>query len=106
MFIELGVLFAALIHLLLINKEKLFGTIPKNIFWVGILIGFFVSLGDLGTNLGIATVGVPLTMAIMGGRPAVGAIAGYFIFKEKLNIRQILALFTIMIGVIGVSLYK
>jgi drug/metabolite transporter (DMT)-like permease len=104
--IELGVLCTALLHLLLIQKQKLFGTIPKNILKVGVLIGLFGAVGTLGTNLSIQALGVSLTMAVMGARPAVGAIVGYFVFKEKLEQKQLLALVLIMIGVAGVSLYK
>jgi drug/metabolite transporter (DMT)-like permease len=104
--IEFGVLCSALFDLCLLQKQKLFGTIPKNILKVGILIGVFGAIGTLGTNLSIQSIGVSLTLAIMGARPAVGAMVGYFVFKEKLERKQILALLLIMIGVAGVSLFK
>jgi transporter family protein len=105
-FIELGVLSTALFHLLIVKKEKILGTIPRDMLFVGIIIGFFGSLGTLGINQGIEKIGVPLTMAIAGIRPAVGVITGYLVFKEKLTTKQILAIIIIMTGVVGVSLYK
>ncbi len=105
-FIEVGVLLAALFHLFIIEKDKIIVKIPKNIVGIGFLIGLLASFGDLGTNLGIQNIGVPLTMAITGARPAVGALTGYLVFKEKLTLKQIMAIIIIMIGVVGVSLYK
>lgn len=105
-FVEAGVLIAALFHLFIIRKEKLFGTIPYEVLKIGFIIGICGSMGDLGVNLGIASVGVPVTMAVMGGRPAVGALAGYLVFKEKLTSKQILAIILVSVGVIGVSLTR
>ena len=104
--LELGTCTAALISLLIIKREKLFGTIPKNILLVGILIGFCGFLGTFGVNLGITKIGAPLTFAILGARPAVSALVGYFYFKEKLSQKQFLALILIVVGVVGVSLFK
>lgn len=104
--IELGVLCAALIHLFIINKEKLDGTISKKSLFVGMLIGLFTAIGDLGVNLGMQSVGVPVAMAIMGARPAVGAIAGLVLYKEKMSPKHLFALLLVIVGVVGVSLTR
>lgn len=104
--LEMGTCAAALITILVIKQEKFIGTIPKNIWLVGMLIGFCGFMGTFGVNLSISKVGAPLTFAVLGARPAVSALVGYFYFKESLNLKQIFAMLLIMVGVAGVALSK
>ncbi len=103
--IEFGGLCTALFHLHFIQKDTV-TDLPKSMLKVGLLIGFFGSLGTLGVNLGIQHVGGAITFALLGARPAVSALVGYFVFKEKLDYKQVACLLIIMAGVVGVSLYK
>jgi drug/metabolite transporter (DMT)-like permease len=104
--LEIGTCTASLITILLIKQEKFVGTIPKNIWLVGALVGFCGFLGTFGINLSISQVGAPITFAVLGARPAVSALVSYFYFKESLNLKQIFAMLIIMIGVAGVALFK
>lgn len=104
--IEISVMCTALIHLLLIDRQKLLEKINIQVLKYGFLVGIFASIGNLGINFGLATVGGPLTFAILGTRPAVSSLVAYFVFREKLQRDQIFAMSLVAIGVVGVSLYK
>lgn len=103
--IEVGVLTAGLIHLLLFKRENL-KSVPRNIWFVSLLIGIFAATGTYGINLGIKEVGPSITYAIVGAKPFVSALVAYFIFKEKLSAKQVFCLVIIALGVAGVSLFK
>jgi drug/metabolite transporter (DMT)-like permease len=102
--IEFGVLMTALVHVHLRGLKLT--TIPSNIWLWGVLIGFCSMLGTLGVNLGIQNVGTPITMGILGARPAFSAIVGYVMFGEKLAMKQLLSIALIMVGVVGLAIVK
>lgn len=104
--LEIGTCSAALITILFIKREKFIGTIPKNIWLTGVVVGFCGFIGTFGVNLSISKVGAPITFAILGARPAVSALVSYFYFKESLNLKQIFSMLLIMVGVAGVALFR
>jgi threonine/homoserine efflux transporter RhtA len=104
--IEIGVFLAACIHLFIVKRQSFFDKVSSKIYATGFVIACFASVGTLGINMSIAAFGGPLTFAILGGRPAVSALIGYFYFKESLTLKQILAVLLIIIGVVGVALLK
>jgi uncharacterized membrane protein len=104
--IEIGVCVTACIHLFYFKKENFFGKISHKIYGTGFVIACFASLGTMGINMSIASFGGPITFAILGARPAVSGLIGYFYFRERLTTKQIFAMVLIMVGVVGVSLFK
>jgi len=72
-----------------------------------IIIGILAAASTLFFNLGISVSGgeVALVAAITFSNPIVSSLYGLFVYKEKLNTRQWLALGLTVAGIIGISVF-
>lgn len=76
----------------------------KSFFWLGLsgFVGF--TLGDSFMISAFSKIGAQLTLLIFSFSPVVSAILGYFLFDEKLSIKNILGMFLVIFGIIFVIL--
>jgi len=68
--------------------------------WLSIsgMIGFFI--GDLFLFKSLTLLGSRLSMLVMTFSPALTAIIGYYLLDERLNMKQIVAIFLIISGIL------
>jgi len=99
--IEFGILIFNAISL---KISKISFSIPEKKTLLHILIiAFFGTLGTLFFNLGIAVSDVSIVAAITFSSPLVAVLYGKFVYKEKLEIQQWIAIAVILVGVLAVS---
>ncbi|OGK16564.1 hypothetical protein A3H80_02840 [Candidatus Roizmanbacteria bacterium RIFCSPLOWO2_02_FULL_37_19] len=100
--IELSILIFSCVHLFLIKKESLKKPV-KSMIPSLLMFGLFGYLGSLFFNLGIQVAEVSIVAPIAFSAPAISVLYARLVYKEKLLLRQYIAVVCIIFGIIFMS---
>ncbi len=85
-----------------IMKERF--ALPRKYWWNMLIIGIFAAMGTLFFNLGINVGPVSIVAALVFTNPLISTLYGRFVYREKLNLQQRIAVLLIIGGIVLISL--
>lgn len=101
--IEFGIMIYSGINL---KIAKISFNLPKNKILIYIFfVAFFGAIGTLFFNLGVKMYDVSVVAALTFANPLVATLYGKFVYKEKLNIFQGIAIVFILVGITYISYF-
>ena len=100
--IESGIMVWSGIHL--INNKPKWKTIDKRLILYLFVLGILTAMGTLFFVLGVKIAPVSIIAPIIAANPLITTLYGKFIFKEKLNKWQYLAITMMLIGMVIISI--
>jgi len=105
--IEFGILIYSTIHNLFTNKFRKGTFLVKNkkMIWYTFFVALFGAVGAIFFNMGIKNYSVSIVAAITFANPLIATLYSKIVYKEKLLLRQYLALIIIVLGVVMISYY-